>query len=120
MNIIEKNNLVDEAYNQLLQMIASGEWWRGASFRRKASSAKPGGEPEHGKGCTQQVKRPGLIESRQGFGYSVRNLNIGIYLNSMLPTMLLHSRDWRASRNSGSEWRAKRRRWRLNGPRRRT
>ena len=38
MNIIEKNNLVDEAYNQLLQMIASGE--RGASFRRKASSAK--------------------------------------------------------------------------------
>ena len=43
MNIIEKNNLVDEAYNQLLQMIASGEWVEGASFRRKASSAKPWG-----------------------------------------------------------------------------
>ena len=32
MNIIEKNNLVDEAYNQLLQMIASGEWVEGSKL----------------------------------------------------------------------------------------
>ena len=94
MNIIEKNNLVDEAYNQLLQMIASGEWVEGSKLPSERQLCETLGVSRNTvRVALSKLNALGLIESRQGFGYSVRNLNIGIYLNSMLPTMLLHSRD---------------------------
>ena len=94
MNIIEKNNLVDEAYNQLLQMIASGEWVEGSKLPSESQLCETLGVSRNTvRVALSKLNALGLIESRQGFGYSVRNLNIGIYLNSMLPTMLLHSRD---------------------------
>lgn len=94
MNIIEKNNLVDEAYNQLLQMIASGAWVEGSKLPSESQLCETLGVSRNTvRVALSKLNALGLIESRQGFGYSVRNLNIGVYLNSMLPTMLLHSRD---------------------------
>ena len=94
MNIIEKNNLVNEAYNQILQMIVSGDWQEGTKLPSENQLCEALGVSRNTiRAALSKLNALGLIESRQGFGYSVRNLNIGIYLNSMLPTMLLHSRD---------------------------
>ena len=35
----------------------------------------------------------GILENQQGYGNCVRSLNIGVYANTILPTMLGHARD---------------------------
>ena len=75
MNIIEKNNLVDEAYNQLLQMIASGEWVEGSKLPSESQLCETLGVSRNTvRVALSKLNALGLIESRQGFGYSVRNL----------------------------------------------
>ncbi len=94
MNQIEKNNLSEEAYNQILQMIASGEWREGDKLPSENQFCKILGVSRNTvRTALSRLTALGLVETRQGFGYCVRDLNIGVYLNSMLPTMLLHSRD---------------------------
>lgn len=45
------------------------------------------------RSALNRIMALGIIEARQGCGYQVRNLNTGMYLNSLLPTMLIHSKD---------------------------
>lgn len=95
MNFIEKNNLAEEAYNQILQMIATGEWREGDKLPSENEFCKTFGVSRSTvRAALGRLTALGLVETRQGFGYCVRDLNIGVYLNSMLPTMLLHSKDF--------------------------
>lgn len=94
MNYIGKNNLVEDVYNQLLQMIASGEWKEGEKLPSESMFCEILGVSRNTvRTALSRLNALGLLETRQGFGYCVRNLNEGIYLNMMLPSMVLHSRD---------------------------
>lgn len=94
MNTIEKNNLVDEAYNQIINMIATGEWDEGTKLPSENALCEILGVSRNTvRSALNRIMAFGVIETRQGYGYQVRNLNTGIYLNSLLPTMLLRSRD---------------------------
>jgi GntR family transcriptional repressor for pyruvate dehydrogenase complex len=94
VNYIGKNNLVEDVYNQLLQMIASGEWKEGEKLPSESQLCEVLGVSRNTiRTALSRLNALGLLETRQGFGYCVRNLNVGVYLNMMLPTMVLHSRD---------------------------
>lgn len=94
MNKIEKNNLVEEAYNQILNMIATGEWKEGDKLPSENTLCEILGVSRNSvRSALNRIMALGIIEARQGYGYQIRNLNTGIYLNSLLPTMLLRSRD---------------------------
>ncbi|MFR5601654.1 MAG: FadR/GntR family transcriptional regulator [Lachnospiraceae bacterium] len=94
MDTIEKNNLVDEAYNQIITMIASGEWEEGSKIPSEKELCEALGVSRNTvRAALSRLNGLGIIETRQGFGYSVRNLNTGVYLNALLPTLLLRSRD---------------------------
>lgn len=95
MKLIEKSNLVGEVYNQLFQMIASGQWGEGDKLPSESKLCEVLGVSRNTvRAALSKLNALGLVETRQGFGYCVRNLNTGVYLNTMLPTMLLHSRDF--------------------------
>ncbi|NLV57514.1 MAG: FadR family transcriptional regulator [Clostridiales bacterium] len=95
IRMIEKSNLVDEVYNQLLQMIASSEWREGDKLPSESKLCETLGVSRNTiRAALSKLNAIGLVETRQGFGYCVRNLNTGVYLNTMLPTMLLRSRDF--------------------------
>ena len=94
MNTIEKNNLVEEAYNQIINMIATGEWEEGTKLPSENMLCEILGVSRNTvRSALNRITALGVIETRQGYGYQVRNLNTGIYLNALLPTMLLRSRD---------------------------
>lgn len=94
MNTIEKNNLVEEAYNQIINMIATGEWEEGTKLPSENMLCEILGVSRNTvRSALNRITALGVIETRQGYGYQVRNLNTGIYLNTLLPTMLLRSRD---------------------------
>ncbi|MCB7318684.1 FadR/GntR family transcriptional regulator [Lacrimispora sp. 210928-DFI.3.58] len=94
MNTIEKNNLVEEAYNQIINMIATGEWDEGSKLPSENTLCEILGVSRNTvRQALNRITALGIIETRQGYGYQVRNLNTGIYLNSLLPTMLLRSKD---------------------------
>ena len=94
MDRIEKNNLVEEAYNQILNMIVSGEWKEGDKLPSESTLCKVLGVSRNSvRSALNRVMALGIIEARQGYGYQIRNLNMGVYLNNLLPTMLLRSRD---------------------------
>lgn len=95
MKLIEKSNLVDAVYNQILQMISSGEWQEGDKIPSESKLCEILGVSRNTvRAALSKLNAIGLVETRQGFGYCVRNLNTGVYLNTMLPTMLLRSRDF--------------------------
>lgn len=94
MNAIEKSNLVEEAYNQMLNMIVSGEWKEGHKLPSESMLCEIMGVSRNTvRSALNRLTALGIIEPRQGSGYEIRNLNTGLYLNSLLPTMLLRSKD---------------------------
>lgn len=94
MNIIEKNNLVEEVYNQLINMFVTGEWQEGMKIPSENELCEIFGVSRNTvRVALNRIVALGIIETRQGYGYEVRNINTGIYLNSLLPTMVLHSKD---------------------------
>lgn len=94
MNTIEKNNLVEEAYNQIISMIATGEWDEGTKLPSENALCEILGVSRNTvRSALNRITALGVIETRQGYGYQVRNLNTGVYLNTLLPTMLLRSKD---------------------------
>lgn len=94
MDTIEKNNLVNEVYSQIVAMIASGAWEEGSKLPSEKELCDILGVSRNTvRAALSRLNGLGIVETRQGVGYSIRNLNTGLYLNSLLPTMLLRSRD---------------------------
>ena len=79
MNTIEKNNLVEEAYNQIINMIATGEWDEGSKLPSENTLCEILGVSRNTvRQALNRITALGIIETRQGYGYQVRNLNTGI------------------------------------------
>ncbi len=94
MKLIEKSNLVEEAYHQILQLIVSGDWEEGDKLPSENKLCDVLGVSRNTvRAALNKLNAIGLVEPRHGYGYSIRELNSGIYLNTLLPTLLLRSRD---------------------------
>lgn len=94
MKLIEKSNLVEEAYNQILQLIVSGDWKEGDKLPSENKLCNVLGVSRNTvRAALNKLNAIGLVEPRHGYGYSIREINSGIYLNTILPTMVLRSRD---------------------------
>lgn len=94
MDLIEKYNMVDEAYNQIIRMIMDENLKEGSKLPSESQLCQQMGVSRNTiRAAMSKLNALGIVETRQGYGYSIRNLNTGIYINTLLPEMLLRSRD---------------------------
>ncbi len=91
---IKKSNLVDEVYRQLLEMLATGDYPEGSRLPSEPQLCETLGVSRNTvRTAISKLIALGILENQQGYGNCVRSLNIGIYANTILPTMLAHARD---------------------------
>lgn len=94
MEIIKRNNLVDEVYNQLIQMLGSGEYPEGSKLPSETQLCEALGVSRNTvRTAISKLIALGVVDNQQGFGYRVRGMNVGIYANSILPAMLANASD---------------------------
>ena len=94
LQLIKKNNLVNEVYNQLLQMLASGQYPEGSKMPSETQLCEALGVSRNTvRTAMSKLIALGLVDNQQGFGYRVRNMNVGLYANSILPCMLAKASD---------------------------
>ena len=91
---IKKSNLVDEVYRQLLEMLASGDYPEGSRLPSEPQLCEILGVSRNTvRTAISKLIALGILENQQGYGNCVRSLNIGVYANTILPTMLAHAKD---------------------------
>ena len=94
MERIKKSNLVDEVYRQLLEMLASGDYPEGSRLPSEPQLCETLGVSRNTvRTAISKLIALGILENQQGYGNCVRSLNIGVYANTILPTMLAHAKD---------------------------
>ena len=92
MNLIPKNNLVNEVYNQLLQMLATGEYPEGSKLPSETQLCEALGVSRNTvRTAISKLIALGLVDNQQGYGYRVRNMNVGLYANTILPCILANA-----------------------------
>lgn len=92
MHPIHKNNLVDEVYQQLLQLLASGQYPQGSKLPSETQLCEALAVSRNTvRTAISKLIALGLVENQQGYGYRVRNLNIGVYAHTILPSMLANA-----------------------------
>lgn len=96
MERIKKSNLVNEVYNQLLNMLASGEYPEGSRLPSEPQLSETLGVSRNTvRTAMSKLIALGIVENQQGYGNCVRSLNVGMYANTILPCMLAHAQDLR-------------------------
>ena len=91
---IKKSNLVDEVYRQLVEMLASGDYPEGSRLPSEAQLCETLGVSRNTvRTAISKLIALGVLENQQGYGNCVRNMNIGLYANTILPCMLSHAKD---------------------------
>ena len=94
MQLIQKNNLVNEVYHQLLQMLASGQYPEGSKLPSETQLCEALGVSRNTvRTALSKLIALGIVDNQQGFGYRVRNINVGLFANSILPCMLAKASD---------------------------
>lgn len=94
MHIIKKSNLVEEVYQQLLNMLASGEYPEGSKLPSEPQLSEALGVSRNTvRTAMSKLIALGIVDNQQGVGNCVRSLNVGMYANSILPCMLANASD---------------------------
>lgn len=94
MHPIKKSNLVDEVYRQLLKMLASGEYPEGSKLPSETQLCEALCVSRNTvRTAMSKLIALGIVDNQQGYGNCVRNMNIGMYANTILPSMLANSND---------------------------
>lgn len=94
MYLIKKSNLVDEVYQQLLNMLASGEYPEGSKLPSETQLCEVLGVSRNTvRTAMSKLIALGVVDNQQGFGNCVRSLNVGMYANTILPAMLANASD---------------------------
>lgn len=92
MHPIKKSNLVDEVYNQLLQLLASGQYPEGSKLPSEIQLCEALGVSRNTvRTAMSKLIALGIVENLQGYGYRVRNINVGLYAHTILPSMLANA-----------------------------
>ncbi|MFV0351268.1 MAG: FadR/GntR family transcriptional regulator [Oscillospiraceae bacterium] len=91
---IPKNNISDTVLEQFKKAISSGEWMPGSKIPSENElAARMGVSRISVRSALQKLSILGVVESRQGEGTYVCELNSGLVLNSLVPVMLLRNHD---------------------------
>ena len=94
INHIHKTSISDTVYNQMMEMIISGQWTVGSKIPSENELKDQLGVSRNTVRSTiGRMSALGLLESRQGDGTFVKKLDLTFYLNIFIPSMLLEERD---------------------------
>ena len=92
MHPIQKSNLANEVYNQLLQMLASGQYPEGSKLPSETQLCEALGVSRITvRTAMSKLVALGVVENQQGYGYRVRDMNVGLYANTILPCILANA-----------------------------
>lgn len=87
---VRKQNIGDAVYNQFMDAIASGEWKQGEKIPSENELAERLNVSRISvRGAIQRLVALGLVESKQGEGTFVRELDGGQFANNLIPLALL-------------------------------
>lgn len=91
---IPKNNIADMVLEQIKHAISSGEWVPGSKIPSENELATRMGVSRISvRSALQKLSSLGIVESRQGEGTYVCELNSGLVFNSLVPVMMLRNHD---------------------------
>jgi GntR family transcriptional repressor for pyruvate dehydrogenase complex len=94
MKPLVKNNLCDDAYNSIIGYITSSGLKQGEKIPSESQLMKMLNVGRNTiRGALSRLTAIGLIESKQGEGYFLRDVNVSIFLNSLIPVLLYSSGD---------------------------
>ncbi len=94
INQIKKNNVSDQIYQQMMEMIISGTWKEGQLIpSENMLSEEFGVSRDSVRQAIHKLSALGLLKSRQGKGTYVQRLDIGFYMNLLVPSLLLNEND---------------------------
>lgn len=87
---IQKVNLSDQVYKQILEMILAGKWRPNDRFPSEAElSGAFGVSRVTVRHALQRLSALGLLETRVGEGTFVRELSFGVNMNQVIPAIYL-------------------------------
>ena len=87
---IERHNISEMVFSQLLELISSGEWKPGDKIPAETELAETMGVSRVSiRAALQKLASLDLIERKQGRGTIVRNLQEGQQINGLVPTLVL-------------------------------
>jgi GntR family transcriptional repressor for pyruvate dehydrogenase complex len=94
MKPLIRNNLCDEAYNSIIGYITSSGLVQGDKIPSESQLMEMLNVGRNTiRAALNRLTAIGLIESRQGEGYFLRDVNVSIFLNSLIPVLLFSSGD---------------------------
>lgn len=87
---IEKNNVIDIVFTEMMDMIVLDRWHVGDKIPSENDLAERFGVSRNSiKQAIQRINALGLLEARQGGGTFVKLIDTSFYLNMLIPTVLL-------------------------------
>lgn len=91
---INKTNVSSNVFEQLLDMIVSGQWKIGCKIPSENELKNLLGVSRNTlRAGISRLSALGMLESRQGEGTYVKKLDLTFYLNIFIPSMLLEAHD---------------------------
>src|SRR3989339_817120 len=94
MKPLVRSNLCDEAYNSIIGYITSSGLVSGDKIPSESQLMDMLNVGRNTiRAALNRLTAIGLIESRQGEGYFLRDVNVSIFLNSLIPVLLFSSGD---------------------------
>ena len=96
INSIKRQNVGDFVLEEMKRAISSGEWKPGAKIPSENKLANEMGVSRISvHGAIQKLSSIGVLESRQGEGTFVCDLNGSYYMNAIIPVVMLNKVDVR-------------------------
>ncbi len=94
INQIRKNNVSDQIYQQMMEMIINGTWKEGQMIpSENVLSEEFGVSRDSVRQSIHKLSALGLLKSRQGKGTYVQRVDISFYMNLLVPSLLLNESD---------------------------
>ncbi len=91
---IKRNSIGNEIYSQMKQMIVDGEWKPGSRIPSENELRQMFGVSRISiRGALQKLLAYGIIETRHGDGTYVKEPSGDIYMNSLIPMLVLRETD---------------------------
>lgn len=88
---IKKDSITDQVFNQIKENIISGEWAPGNKLPSENELSKSFGVSRVSiRSAIQKLSILGILTTKQGEGTHVNNLSPGMYMNALMPMLMLN------------------------------
>ena len=87
---IKRNNVVDQIFNKMMEMIVSEKWKVGEKIPSENEMKEQFNVSRNSiRQAIHRMSALGLLESKQGEGTYVKKINLSFYMNILIPTVVL-------------------------------